>query len=69
MNSHQSLIDALGGAVTVARDLGNVNPRMVRHWYTRGIAWSWRNEISKLAKRRGVKLPDGFLAAPRREAA
>lgn len=55
------IIDALGGPKKVADELGGLLPQRVANWKTRGIPWRMRHRLARLAERRGIKLPKGFL--------
>ena len=55
-----SLIERLGGASQVAKELG-LKPNQVGNWAERGVAWKWRPALAALAEDRGVSVPAGFL--------
>ena len=55
-----SLIERLGGAAQVAKELG-LKPNVVGNWTERGVAWKWRPALAALADRRGIPVPDDFL--------
>ena len=56
----KDLIDALGGAPKVAKEL-NLTTSRVGNWTVRGIPWRYRPAIAQLAKKQSVKLPPDFL--------
>lgn len=55
------IIEALGGTFKVANAL-SLDPRVISNWRKRGISAAGRYQISALAKRRRVALPDNFIA-------
>ena len=55
-----SLIERLGGASQVAKELG-LKPNVVGNWAERGVAWKWRPALAALANQRGIPVPDDFL--------
>ncbi len=60
MAGMKELINALGGASAIAKEL-NLAPSRVGNWASRGIPWKFRPAIAKLAQERAVKLPIRFL--------
>lgn len=60
MHPHAALIDALGGATALAREIGQP-ANVTGNWRKRGVSWRWRPAVAKIAEEKGVALPDGFL--------
>lgn len=60
MNTHEHLIDRLGGTRAVADALGQ-NLSTVSMWRQRGVPWRFRPAVANLAKRQKVPLPKAFL--------
>ncbi len=67
MNGHADLIDQLGGGTVVAAAIfGEIEARgrrreAVYKWKRNGIPWRFRGAIERIARQRGVALPDQFL--------
>lgn len=54
VNSAEEIIDRLGGPTAVARAIGNVSPKAVSMWKSRGLpSWSFL-AVRKLLKERGM---------------
>lgn len=72
LHPHAALIDALGGPAELSRYISKIlekkgedgiTPQAVSVWKQpgRGIAYKHRNDVARLAKKRGIKkLPAGF---------
>ena len=56
----EEFIQQLGGSGYLARELGLPLSR-VSMWRVNGVAWRWRPAVARIARRKKVKLPDGFL--------
>jgi len=56
------VIDFLGGTCKLAREI-KVDPRVVSNWRVRktGISGVGRFKIRDLARRKRIKLPEGFM--------
>ena len=68
LKTHREIIIALGGTTQLARRLG-IGQNVTANWLTRGVPWHWRPEVARIAKTRGLTLPNDFLAPPKRAAA
>lgn len=62
----KELIRDLGGYIAVARGLG-IMPKRVSNWGARGVPYAYRNQVARLAVKKGVEVPQGFLDPPQRE--
>ena len=57
VNSAEEVIDRLGGPTAVANAIGNVSPKAVSMWKSRGLpAWSFL-AVSTLLKNNGLTAP------------
>jgi hypothetical protein len=60
MQTVEAFINDLGGTVEVATAL-ELTPSTVSSWKTAGSIPKWRMDgIKKLAKRKGIEVPDSF---------
>ena len=59
------VIEALGGHIAVAKEIGVSAETMLHCANGRAIPWGHRPKIKALAKRRRVRLPPDFLWARR----
>jgi hypothetical protein len=67
MMNDGTLIEKLGNTSALARELNIPNRRVVSNWKQRGIPAKYRKEIKKLADKKNIKVPTGFLdPRPRR---
>lgn len=63
---HADIIDRLGGHKDLSERLQQVAGAefkldTVYRWRKDGIPWRWRAHVVRLAKEKGVALPDDFL--------
>ena len=69
MTTHADFIDQLGGGTVIAAELWPGAPveqqdrlrERVYKWKKNGVPWRWRSAVARLAKRRGVPLPEDFF--------
>lgn len=59
----RELIEELGGTRAVSERLG-LKLNRVSNWKRRGVPWPYRPTLAEWARRKGKKVPAGFLDAP-----
>lgn len=56
----KDFIEQLGGSGFLANELGLKQSR-VTMWRVNGVAWRFRPAVAKIARRKRISLPAGFL--------